>query len=390
VTSSRTVGVLVAFVVLGSVAGLGRAAPARVSIAVALGAGTGGTFRITGGPVDAGRVFATRQVSRGRLLTRQALRSSKGTLVLSSSQACTRTAGTWKVVAGSGAYAGAGGGGTTRGRIGCRRPFKPTSVVHTGSLVVPPPPLATAGTYRGWTSQDREVSFDVTPDGRALVNLLFGGYGADCVQQQGLRRVEWSGVDHRVAGPVPIAEDRTFSIELGVGSRAAKVAGRFSAGTANGTISITYEWDAGGHFWKCAADVPWTVATPAPAPWQAVAGKYCGITPQGEGVCLDVPAGGRELRNLTAGIPLVCGETGFLVRLTIEGPFPLRSDLSFETVFTQPLGDDGSGRVFLSGTFDRAGSMTGRLTLQQPSFTYQGTRYTCRNGGAAWTAKRQS
>ena len=75
---------------------------------------------------------------------------------------------------------------------------------------MPPPPLATPGTYRGWTTQEREVSFEVTADGRSLVNLLFGGYGADCVQQQGLRRVEWSGVDMKVAGPVPIAEDGTF------------------------------------------------------------------------------------------------------------------------------------------------------------------------------------
>jgi hypothetical protein len=390
VTRSRTVGVVLALVVLTAVAGLGRAAPARVSIAVTLGAGTSGNFRMTGGPVDAGRVIATRRVSGGRLVTKQTLRGSTGTLVVTATQACARTTGTWKVASGGGAYAGASGGGTTRGRVGCSRPFKVTTVVHTGSLVVPPPPLAASGLYRGWTTQDREVSFDVTPDGRALVNLLFGGYGADCLQQQGLRRVEWSGVDHRVAGPVPIAEDRTFALELGVGARRAKVAGRFAPGTAAGTISITYEWDAGGHFWKCAADVPWTAATPAPPSWQAAAGKYCGLTPQGEGVCLDVLAGGRELRNLTVGVPLVCGESGFLVRLTVEGPVALRSDLSFETVFTQPLGDDGSTRVFLSGTFERNGSMTGRITLQQPVFTHQGTRYTCRNGGAAWTAKLQS
>ena len=91
---------------------------------------------------------------------------------------------------------------------------------------MPPPPLATPGTYRGWTTQEREVSFEVTADGRSLVNLLFGGYGADCVQQQGLRRVEWSGVDMKVAGPVPIAEDSTFAIEFS-GLRPARVSGRF-------------------------------------------------------------------------------------------------------------------------------------------------------------------
>jgi hypothetical protein len=210
------------------------------------------------------------------------------------------------------------------------------------------------------------------------------------VQQQGLRRVEWSGVDVNVPGPVTIAEDRTFTLDLGSALRPARVSGRFGPGTATGAISIAYEYELAGHMWKCAGNATWTVSTPAPPQWQAVAGKYCGITPQGEGVCLDVPAGGRELRNLDVGVPLVCGETGFLVRLTIEGPFPLRSDLSFQTSFDQSLGDEGSTRVFLSGTFDRSGSMTGRITLQQPVFTHQGTRYTCRNGGAAWTAKRQS
>jgi hypothetical protein len=379
---------VLAAAILALPAGPGEAASARVSITVTLGAGKGGTFRMAGGPVDAGRVVATRQVSSRRLNTRLTLTGAKGTLVLSSSQACVKRAGTWKVVSGSAAYARATGGGTTTGRIACNRPFKPTTVVHAGSLTVPPPPLATPGTYRGWTTQEREVSFDVTPDGRSLVNVLIGGYGADCVQQQGLRRVEWSEVDMKVAGPVPIAEDGTVLIEFS-GLRPAKVSGRFEPGKASGTISITYEWDAGGHFWKCAGNVAWNVATPAPSPWQAVAGKYCGLTPGGEGVCLDVAAGGREFRNVNAGVLFRCGEVDVVARFTIEGPVPLRSDLSFQAAFPLTLAD-ASTRVNLSGTFDRAGSMTGRIGVPAVSFTHEGTRYTCRGGGAAWTAKLQS
>jgi hypothetical protein len=388
VTRSRIVALAVVVLVLAAFAGLGRAAAARVSITVSLGAGKSGAFRMTGGPVDAGRVVATRQVSGRRLLTRQTLTSAKGTLVLSSSQACTRRAGTWKVVSGSGIYARATGGGTSAGRIGCNRPFKPTTVVHAGSLTVPPPPLATPGTYRGWTTQEREVSFDVTSNGRALVNVLIGGYGADCVQQQGLRRVEWSAVDIEVAGPVPIAEDSTFVIEFS-GLRPAKVSGRFEPGKAAGTIAITYEWDAGGHFWKCAGNVAWNVATPAPPPWQAVAGKYCGLTPGGEGVCLDVAAGGREFRNVDAGVLFRCGDVDVVARISIEGPVPLGSDLSFQASFPLTLAD-ASTRVFLSGQFDRAGAMTGRITVPAVSFTHDGTRYSCRGGGAAWTANLQS
>src|SRR5262245_47908518 len=214
VTRSRIVAAAAPVLVVLALAGLGRSAPTRISIVVTLGAGNTGSFRLSGGPTDAGRVVATRRVSSRRLVTRETLTSAKGTLVLSSSQACAKRAGTWNVVSGSGVYTGASGRGTTTGRIGCSRPFKPTSVVHTGALVVPPPPLATSGTYRGWTSQDREVSFEVTPDGRALVNLLFGGYGADCEQQQGLRHVEWSAVDLKVPGPVAIAEDRTFALQV--------------------------------------------------------------------------------------------------------------------------------------------------------------------------------
>ena len=50
---------------------------------------------------------------------------------------------------------------------------------------------------------------------------------------------------------------------------------------------------------------------------------------------------------------------------------------------------DGSAQAFLSGTFDQAGGMQGRLTLQQPSFTHEGVRRACRNGGASFTATLQ-
>jgi hypothetical protein len=385
VTRSRIIAAAVAVLVLLALAGLGRAAPAQVSIVVTLGAGKMGSFRMTGSPTDAGRAVATRRVTRGRLVTKETLTSSRGTLVLESTQACVRATGTWKVVSGGGAYAGTRGSGTTRGRIGCTRPFKPTSVAHTGALVVPPPPLATAGMYRGWTNQEREVSFEVTPEGRSLVNLLFGGYGADCEQQQGLRRVEWSGVDLRLPGPVTIAEDRTFALQVG----RAKLAGSFSPATATGTMTVQYEYEIGGHMWKCASVVSWTVRTPAPPPWQALPGKYCGLTARGEGVCADVPADGREVGNIDAGVVFDCGEVDIVARITIAGPVPLHSDLSFLGSSSLQLADV-STRVSVSGSFDRAGSMTGRVIVPAVAFTHQGSRYTCRNGFAGWTAKRQS
>jgi hypothetical protein len=198
-------------------------------------------------------------------------------------------------------------------------------------------------------------------------------------------------VDRTVAGPVRIADDSTFVVEIS--PPAVKLVGRFASTGATGTIVVQHDFtDYQGQPAKCAGEIPWTAATPPPPPKRAQAGKYCGITPQGEGVCLDVLAGGRELRNLTVGVPIVCGDVGFVIRITNEGPVAVRSNLSFQTSYVQQLGDDSSGsaRVFLSGTFDQNGSTTGRTTLQQPTFTFQGTRYTCRNGGAAWTAKLQS
>jgi hypothetical protein len=131
------------------------------------------------------------------------------------------------------------------------------------------------------------------------------------------------------------------------------------------------------------------VRTPAPPSWQALAGKYCGLSARGEGVCADVPADGREVGNIDAGVVFDCGEVDIVARITIAGPVPLHSDLSFRGSLPLQLAD-ASTRVSVSGSFDRAGSMTGRVIVPAVAFTHQGTRYTCRNGFAGWTAKRQS
>jgi hypothetical protein len=55
--------------------------------------------------------------------------------------------------------------------------------------------------------------------------------------------------------------------------------------------------------------------------------------------------------------------------------------------YAQRLETDGSAQAFLQGTFDRSGAASGTLTLQQPSFTRDGTRYECRNGGGSFAVK---
>ena len=94
------------------------------------------------------------------------------------------------------------------------------------------------------------------------------------------------------------------------------------------------------------------------------------------------------MRNFRIGVVVPCGDTAFTFRIEYDAVLPLATDLSFRASYTQPL-LDGNARAFLSGTFDQDGVMQGRLTLQRPSFTYDGVRRTCRNGGASFTARLQ-
>ena len=56
-------------------------------------------------------------------------------------------------------------------------------------------------------------------------------------------------------------------------------------------------------------------------------------------MCLDVPAAGREFGNVDAGVAFNCGEVDIVARLTIQGPVPLQSDLSFQASFPLQLAD---------------------------------------------------
>jgi hypothetical protein len=63
--------------------------------------------------------------------------------------------------------------------------------------------------------------------------------------------------------------------------------------------------------------------------------------------------------------------------------------LSFRVSYSDRLETDGSAQAFFQGTFDRAGAMSGSISFEQPTFTRDGSRYACRNGGGAFTAKLQ-
>jgi hypothetical protein len=367
-------------------------APAAVTIAVRLDARGRGTFTITGAVRDSGRAVARRTVAAGRISTTQTLTGRDGRLVITSARACTRTTGTWKVVSGVAAYAAATGGGASSEPTGCARPSKAWRAVFRGILDVPPPPLATPGGYRGWTVQDKEISFEVTRDGRSLAGILIGPYRYECVRSDGLKMPASSGTDRIVPGPVPIADDGTFVVVGGP----ARVEGRLTPAGVTGTIKVAHTLppDAQGRTATCSGSISWNASTPAPPAWRALSGTYCGFSADGQGICLDVAEDGRSVRNLRARVVIPCGtrppfDPHFVVDVTYDTTAPLLSDLSFRAAHTQRLESDGSASAFIQGTFDRSGALNGTLTLQQPSLTRDGTRYACRNGGGAFMAKLQ-
>jgi hypothetical protein len=362
-----------------------------VTIEVRLGPTGRGTFTLTGGTRDAGRAVARYTVASRTLRATHVLSGARGRLVIASSRPCSRSRGTWRIVSGAGAFAGAAGGGSSSEPPGCARRRKASRSTYRGLLTLPPPPLAAPGAYRGWTAQDKEVSFEVTPDGRSLTGILVGPHTYECVRSDGLK-TRFSDSDRTIPGPVAIAEDGSFAVPVG----ASRLEGRFAASGATGNVthSSTLPPDAQGRTTTCSGSIAWTASTPAPPAWRAQSGTYCGYTAEGQGVCLDVAADGRSVRNFHTRVVVACGarppfDPRFLVDVAADRELPVRSDLSFGTSFTQRLETDGSALAFLQATLDRSGGVSGTLVLQQPSLTRDGTRYTCRNGGGAFTATLQ-
>ena len=386
--SRHAVGACVLALVAGATAlcAGASAAASPATFTIRIDAAGRGTFAVRGAVVDSGRAVVRRGVANGRLNATATLAGAKGRITLSAQQPCGRATGTWRVVSGTLAYEKLRGRGTAAGRASCTRPFGPATLTYRGALELPPPALAASGPGGGTTAQGSVLIFDVTADGRSLANVVVGEYRYDCVRSDGLRTQAFSGVDFRYPGPFAIGEDRTFTFTAG----SATIAGRFVDRGAAGTIAVSHTLpaDADGRTSTCSATIGWTATTPPPPAKRALVGTYCGFAGGGEGACLDVPEGGRTVRNFRIGVVVPCGDTAFTFRIEYDAILPLATDLSFRTSYTQPL-LDGSALAFLSGTFDQEGGMQGRLILQQPSFTYEGVRRTCRNGGASFTARLQ-
>jgi hypothetical protein len=375
---------ILALVVPAAVCGLVGAKPSSASslegtstVRVVLDATGHGVFLAEGGVSDSGPVTAHRTLAKSRLYLTETLEGSAGTIVIRVVHACRRpTTSTWSVERGYGGYAGLTGAGRGTGGLPCSGPRMRLRAVYRGSLRPAPrrAPLAQAGPYGGWSSQDERLTLDVLPDGRHLTNVRLEQLRATCAMS--LSAV----VQPSFLATYAIAEDGSFSLASG----GATIVGRFTGSQAQGTIS--YESSGSGS--ACSSgSVGWTASSPPPTLPSARPGSYCGSTGQQLGVCVRVTSDGK-VGNLTLDVRLDCVSTEadpaqFDTVIGFGGRLSLRSNLTFD-VDGSP--EDPAGGVYtLHGSFG-AGAATGIVSLRQVSYDQDGIPFTCSNADVRWSA----
>jgi hypothetical protein len=373
------------------------AALVAVAVGAASGSGSGavrlelrfrtagaGTFAMRGAISGAGRFTASQRVAAGRLTTTEVLVGGQGKLRIRVQRRCAAAFGTWKLVSGSGDFAGLTGGGTARGGPPCRRARYPVRAQYTGSLRVPdpgpPPPAAEAGHYGGATSQREEVTFDVDASGAAVTGFRMVVF-APCSGGQ----VSQSRIVVSVPGPLAVGRDKAFAHRVDTFWQGG-LTGRFtSPTTAEGTADVKTTATQGSTTYDCAATVTWRASLPPPA---ARPGTYCGSTIQGGRICLDVAPGGREVSRVEVEVTatrLPDGQCELKLRF---GASPIGANLGFSKDQTSFEGV-ASGRAIVTGFFDSDGvNASGRVLLVSAGIEAGGRRYACKSASANWTAKR--
>ena len=125
---------------------------------------------------------------------------------------------------------------------------------------------------------------------------------------------------------------------------------------------------------------------PPPPPAQAIAGKYCGFTNSGGGICFDIGHNGSANVFTKARFEQTtdCSPDGrFRLTITFGGQVPLTSDLRF--TYAVASGDLAGSRI--DGSVDTQGNAKGSL-LMKASIDHEGTRYACESS-TDWTATLQ-
>jgi hypothetical protein len=195
----------------------------------------------------------------------------------------------------------------------------------------------------------------------------------------GARVVRWE-FRVSVAGPIPIRDDRTFAVVSGETT----VSGRFGAAGAEGTVRARHGGtNPGGGTYTCDGESTWTASTPPPV---ARAGRYCGFTLQGRGICLEVAADGRSVSRIASELVLRCGTSDLTLPFAWEGGLAITYDLRFRGSPRVQL-PGGSAQYLVNGTFDSAGGAIGSFFVQGIELERDGVRQACRNTGARWSSR---
>ncbi len=347
----------------------------KVAIVVSLGVKPPGTFSIRGAISDSGVARADKTLSGKRVRLMLSLRGKNGKLTVLTTQTCGSSTSTWRLLAGTRTYGGFSANGTGKGRLVCgdRAAYR---AVLTGRLQSPPPgPLAKPGTYSGTRfERNLRATLEVAPGGRILTNVSFRTIIARC-QPPNIRFLE-----PKFHGNYAIGAGGSFSIA----SDGYLVTGKFRAGAVGGTVSF----DADGCkteplSWQATSDL-------APVP-PVLAGRYCGFTLRGPGICLDVTSDGW-VANVRVGANLTCfapSTATFTFGYTYPGLIAIRPDLTFAVSLADvPLDDGGSIRWKLEGKFDEEGQVTGIGGFTRVTLVRDGTRYQCRSSISGFSAKR--
>jgi len=364
------------------------ASTGSVRIDVKLNAQRRGTFAIAGAATDTGTGTARRTVSGTRLVLVETLKSARGTLVLRMEQLCAKTTGGWRVLAGTAAYAGTTGSGTTTVRSPCLA--GPLRIAHTGRLKIPPPPTPPPAVpakvlYGGWTGQDEDVALEVAGDGRTITLIHIGRVSAPCAPNAG----PFSTAEIRITGPVPVADDGTFTaVQAPV-----TVTGRLVQGRIEGTLALqtSYPSYQPGQTITCSASgITWNATSPPPPPRVALPGTYCGFNNQGKGICIDVAPDGLTVTSVRDGIRVSCGSSAsFDLGSTDNNSLSLRPNLSFARTNTVTFDGGGGARHYFYGSFDTTGTVKGSTRFEAITVIQGGTTYTCAGETSTFEAKLQ-
>lgn len=133
----------------------------------------------------------------------------------------------------------------------------------------PPPPLATPGHYSGKSTFNEVFNFDVSADGKTVVNVQTGQVNESCSPDN----ITLSQGNLAFSGPFPIAADGSFAINTSspitvgfsdgsvAGTRKVTITGHFSSGTATGTVRTDTSFAHGGNSYSCnSGDQTWTAS----------------------------------------------------------------------------------------------------------------------------------